>query len=157
MPSGNSAITRAALDERVVEPAILFRVDDIGAAGDDRDRAAVQRAEMGGRVDAARHPRPDDDPGFAKPGGQLARNAAPIGGGIARADNRDDRHLQQRGIAEHGQNRRRILDRRQRRGIIRLAPAHKARAEAGERRQFRLHVAQAHRHDRTRQAWQRLQ
>jgi hypothetical protein len=56
--------------------------------------------------------------------------------------------LQQCGIAEHGQDRRRVLDRGQRRRIIRLAPAQNGGAEAIERGELRFRVAPAHRRDR---------
>jgi hypothetical protein len=45
-------------------------------------------------IDAARHARDDDNPGFAEPGRELIGNAPPIGRGVARADHRDHRCMQ---------------------------------------------------------------
>ena len=94
------------------------------------------------RVDAARHARGDDDAGLAEPGGQLAGEPPAIGRGVARADHRDDRRdRQQFGAAEHGQHRRRILDRGEQRRIERLAPAQQPSAEPLDRGEFRLGLA----------------
>ena len=148
---------RAALAQGVVEAAVFLRVDDVGAAGDDRDRAAVERTEMRRRIDAARHPRHHHDARLAEPGGQLARDAAAVGRGVARPDHCDHRRLQQLEIAQHGQHRRRVFDGGQRRRVSGLAPAHQRRAEAIERAQLRLGIAQTHRRDPARQLSQSVE
>ena len=60
-PGGISETTAPCLDEPGVQVAHAGGVRGLGAAGEDRDgRAAgprLQRAEMGGRVDAQRHAR----------------------------------------------------------------------------------------------------
>jgi hypothetical protein len=72
-------------------------------------------------------------------------------------DHRDHRRLQQLGMAQHGQYRRRVLDRGQACRVERLTPAHQARAEAVERRQFRLGLTPRHRGDRAGQPRQRVE
>ena len=82
---------RAVPRERLVQPAILLGIDDVDAAGDDRDRAGLEGSEMRGCVDAAGKPGDNDDPGLAQPGGKIAGEAAAIGRGVARADHRNHR------------------------------------------------------------------
>ena len=95
VPGGNSATTAPLLAERVVEAAVLLGIDDVDAARARRRPALVERAQMRRRVDPARQARDDDDARFAERGRQLAREAAAVGRGVARADHRDDRRPQQ--------------------------------------------------------------
>ena len=91
MPSGISATTAPCSAMRIVERAILLGVDDVDAAGDDRDRAGGERAEMRGGVDAARQAGDDDDALLAELGGEVLRQPSAVGRGVARADHRDHR------------------------------------------------------------------
>jgi len=113
-------------------PATGFWLD-IGTAGDDGNRAGIERAEMRSGIDSAGHSRDHDDACFAQPGGKLAREAAAIGRGVAGADHRDHRREQHFRVAEHGQCRRRVLHRNQGRRVVRLAPADQPCAEPVER------------------------
>ena len=130
LPSGNSATIAPCRRKRLVEPAVLLGIDDIDAAGDDRDGAGRERAQMRGGVDAAGEPGDDDEPALAERGGELAGEAPAIGRGVARADHRHHRPLEPLGPAEHAQHRRGILDLGERIRIGGLAPAHEAGAEA---------------------------
>jgi hypothetical protein len=109
------------------------------------------------RIDAAGEAGDDDDPRIAEPGGKLAGEPAAVGRSIARADHRDHRREDHLRAAEQGQHRRRILDRGERGGIERLAPAQEAGADPFDRGEGRLGVAPAHRNRRPRQAWQRVE
>ena len=99
---------------------VLGRVADIDPAGDDGDRARLERAGMGGGVDAARQAGRDSDPGLAKPLCDRARDTLAVRRSIARADDRDDRRIAQRRRAGERNQRRRILRRRQAPGIVGL-------------------------------------
>ena len=65
-------------------------------------------------------------PASPERGGEVAREPAAIGRGVARADHRDDRAPQQFGPPEHGQDRRRVLDRRERRSDRPARPSRRA-------------------------------
>ncbi len=71
----------------------------------------VERAEMRRRVDAACQAGDDDDAFLAELGREIARETPAVGRGVAGADHRDHRRQQHFGAAEHGQYRRRVLDR----------------------------------------------
>ncbi len=51
---------------RTLQPLIFGRVEDVDAAGDDRDGPGLQRSVMGGGVDAAGEAGDDDGAGFAE-------------------------------------------------------------------------------------------
>ena len=143
---------RAVARERLVQVAVLLGINDVDTTGDDRDRAARQGPQMRRRVDAAGQPRDHDDASLAQPGGEVAGDAAAVGRGVARANYRDHRGEHQPAehfrAAEHGQQRRRILDRGESARIERLAPADDAAAKPFDRHQFHLGVAAGRRGNR---------
>ena len=78
VPSGISATITPCSRERVVEPAVLLGIDDVDAAGDDRDGAGVERALMRRGVDAAGQTRDDDEPGRAEPAASSRAKRRPL-------------------------------------------------------------------------------
>ena len=80
-----------ALVQRRLPLLVFRRVEDVDAAGDDADRAAVQRAVVRRAVDPAGQARDDDQVLLPEIVRQAAREAARGRRGIARADDRDRR------------------------------------------------------------------
>jgi hypothetical protein len=111
---------------------MLWRIDLIEAAGEDRDRAGGEGTLMRRGIDAAREARHHHEAGDPQIARQFLGQLAAADGGIARADHADRRTQQQGGIAAQRQQRRRILDGRERLGIARLAQGQEQPAEAGE-------------------------
>ena len=107
----------ALLADFLAENRVFRRVDHIDAARHDRDGAGFQRGEMGRRVDPPCEAGDDDVSGFAQLMRQLLRHPGSKRGGVARADDRDHRLLQERGIADAPENRGRIGDLRQMFGV----------------------------------------
>ena len=110
-------------------PACSARIDAVMAAGEHRDRAGREARAMRGGIDAARETRDDDEAGVA----EIARQplGEPHAGrrGIARADDRDHRQGERRGVAAHRKQRRRVVDHLQAQRIVRLADATRRDAE----------------------------
>ena len=135
---GLLADRRAAGGDFLIKRGVLLRIDDVDAAGKHRHGPGFQRALMGRRVDAARHARYHHQPGAAELGADPAGEAASRGGGVAGADHGHAPPGHQMGMTDHLDDRRRIGDRRQRAGVIGLAPADQPRAGIGERGEFLL-------------------
>ncbi len=93
-----------ALEERLV----LARIDAVLPAGEHRDRAALERSEMGLGVDAAREPRYDDEARLAEVAGEPFGEAQAERRSNARADDRDHRAAQHGKAAAHPDQRRRV-------------------------------------------------
>ena len=110
VPGGISASTSPRSYDRLLPRLVLGRVEDVDAAGDDADRAALQRAVVRGAVDPAGEAGDDDQVLLAEVVGQPAREAAGRRRGIARADDRHRRPVEQVEIALGDQQRRRILE-----------------------------------------------
>jgi hypothetical protein len=90
------------------------------------------------RVDAAREARDHHQAGL----GQLARQRfcqhAAMGAGVAGADDRHGRSREQRGLAEHGEQRRRVGDLGQAHRIVGLDPGDQVRAQGLQRLELGL-------------------
>ena len=112
---------QAALADLPLPLGILGRIDDVDAAGDDRNRAGFKRSVVRSRIDAARQARDDRDILHAQPLRKLAREAAGRGGGVARADHGDGAFLQKVRVSQHRDDRRRVVDVCQRQGVVGLA------------------------------------
>ena len=80
-----------ALGHRLLPRLVLGRVEDVDAAGDDADRASLQRAVVRRAVDAAGKARHDDQVVLPELVGKPARKAARGGRSVARADDRHRR------------------------------------------------------------------
>ena len=122
-PSGISRHGRAARAAMRFEQAdMLGRIDAVVAAGEHRDRAGREARAMRGGIDAARQAR-DDARSRRSPRSRASRSAnfTPARRGIARADDGDQRPRQHGGVAAHREQRRRVVDHAQARGIVRLA------------------------------------
>ena len=112
VPSGNSdtSAPRAAIG--LIQSRVPLRIDDVDAAAEHRDRrsGAAQRAAVRGGVDAERKAARDRQAGVA----ERAREALGVGrslrGGVAAADDCEPAAREQRGIAEHVEQRGRIGD-----------------------------------------------
>src|SRR5215469_2241553 len=102
---------RSLARERLMQSAVLLRVDDIEAAGDDGDAAGFEGAKMGCGIDTTRQARHDDDAALPKRGREVAAEAPTIGRGIARPDHRYNWAFEQFGPAKHRKHRRRVFDR----------------------------------------------
>src|SRR5690349_1801090 len=127
---------RAALRERLVEPPVLFGIDDVDAARDYPDRSGRERALVRGGVDTACEAGDDDEPGGAELARQLLGEAAPEGRGVAGADDRHRAALEEGRLAFEGQDRRRVGHLREERRILRLAPADEAGADPVQGREL---------------------
>jgi len=136
---------RSLTRQRLMEPTILFWIDDIDTAGDNCHAAGLEGTQMRGGIDPARQARDDDNSGLTERSSEFAADAPADGRGVAGSDDRHDRPAQQLGPPEHGQKRRRILDRRKSARIQRLAPADHPRPSAVERSQFDLGRGPSHR------------
>ena len=101
------------------------------AAG--RERALVRR-----RVDAAGEAGNHHQPRLGQLLAQRFCQHAAMRAGIAGADDRDGRRREQRGLAEHGQQRRRIGDLGEACGIFRLGPRDQVSAQRLERLELGL-------------------
>jgi hypothetical protein len=97
--------------QRVVEPAILLAIDNIDAAGDDRRGTRIDTTEMGRGIDTAGQPGNDDEPALTESGCEFTSETPAVGRGVARADDRYHRMIQQLDPSEHSQDRRRVFDR----------------------------------------------
>ena len=84
---------------------------------------------MGGGIDPAGQARHNGDAALPERGGEVAAKAPAIGRGVARPDHCHDRAAQQLGPPEHGQDRRRIVDRCEPARVSWLAPADEPRPE----------------------------
>ena len=93
---------------------------------------------MGARVDAAGHARDHDQAALAQVGRELTGETAAVGGGVAGADDGHHALLQQVSVAPDSNQGRRVVDRGQRFGIVRLAPGKELRADLRERFQLAL-------------------
>ena len=118
-----------ALEHRPLPRLILGRIENVDAAGDDADRAAVQRAVMGRAVDAAGQAGDDDQSLAAEVVGQPAREAAGRGGSVAGADDGDGRPVEHRQIALGDEQGRRVVLLGQQARIEALPERQVARAE----------------------------
>ena len=84
VPSGNSARIAPSPRERLVQPAILLGIDDVDAAGDDRDRAGLEalrdaprrRCRAQGRRRRRSRPRPARRRDRGRSGGRWPRRCA---------------------------------------------------------------------------------
>src|SRR5205807_5013516 len=74
---------RALARQCLVQPTVLFGVDDIDPTGDDGDAAGFERAQMGGGIDAAGQARHNGDAALPERGGEVAAKAPAIGRGVA--------------------------------------------------------------------------
>jgi hypothetical protein len=83
-----------------IERLVLRRVDHVEAAGHNGHGAGFQGADVGRRVDPARHARGHDEARRAQPGRQIARQAPAVGRGVARADHGDGLALQEAEITQ---------------------------------------------------------
>ena len=102
---------------------------------------------MGGGVDPAGEAGDHDKPAAPELCCKTLREPPTIRRGVARADDGNHRPPQQFGIAEHSQNGRRILDRRESARVPRLAPANEPGAGAVQRSQLGLRAGPAWRGD----------
>ena len=101
---------QAAFVHGLLPRLVLGRVEDVDPAGDDSDRAAVERAVMRRAVDPAGEARDDDEVALAEIVSKAAREAARRRRGIARADDRHRRPVEQVEVALRHQQRRRVLE-----------------------------------------------
>ena len=118
-----------ALVEGLLPLLIFGRVKDVDAAGDDRDRPAIEGPVVGGAVDPAGQPRHDDQVALAKIVGEAAREAAGCRRGVAGADHRDRLPIEQANLPLRDQQRRRILQLCQQARIEALPERQPLRAE----------------------------
>ena len=93
---------------------------------------------MRGGIDSAGKTGDHDEPALPEFRGKVARNASAVRRGVARTDHGHHRPLQQLGLAEHGQDRRCVLDRGKRTRITGFAPADEPRADAVQRGELSL-------------------
>ena len=87
----------ASLEHRLLPRLVLWRVEDVQAAGDHADRAGLQRPVMSRAVDPACEAGDHDRALLAEIVGELARKAASGRRGVARTDDCDQRLVQQAG------------------------------------------------------------
>ena len=120
---------RAGFEDALEQLGVLGRIDHVDAARHHRHCAGRQRPLVRARVDAAGEARDDDEPLAAEVGGDLPGEAVAAGRRVARADDRDHVLAQELPVAAHGNQRRRIGKRRQRRRIIGLAERDQARPQ----------------------------
>jgi hypothetical protein len=109
-PGGCSATSRPRSAMARCRALVLGRIEDVDAAGDDRDRSGLERAVVRGGVDAAGEPGDDDRARLAERLGEAAGEAAGGGGGVARAHERDGGPVEQGQMAFDDQSRRRGLE-----------------------------------------------
>src|SRR6266702_3351990 len=119
------------------------RIDAIMAAGEHGDCAAFNARAMRSLVDAAREPRDDDKAGLAEFASELAGELQPCAGGVARADDRDNRPHQGFCVAPYGEQRWRVVERRQPCRIAVLAGCEPGDAELAARGQLGLRLVRA--------------
>ena len=108
-------------DDLVGERGVLGRIDARVAAAEHGDGAGRKAGAVGGGVDAARQPGDDAEAGLAEIARDGLRELDAGGRGVARADDGDQRPVQDRGLAAHGDQRRRVVDHGEPQRIVRLA------------------------------------
>ena len=116
------------------------RIDAVVAAGEDGNSAGHEGGAVGGGVYAAGEARNDAEAGLAEIARQPFRELAAGGGGVAGADNGDPGARECVTLAAHGDQRRRIIDHLQTRGVVGFSKRDQADAEAGRRFQFAFGV-----------------
>jgi hypothetical protein len=96
---------QASLGHDLLPSLILRRIEDVETASDDADRTRLERSIMGRAVDAACETGNHDHTLLPEVVGQLAREAARRGGGVARHDHCHERPVEQLQVALDGQHR----------------------------------------------------
>ncbi len=147
---------RAVPRERLVEAAILLRDRRCRRR---RRRPRPSRSASAPRCAAASMPRASPEtttiPASPSPAARSRARRRPLAEALRAPTTATIGARSISASAEHGQHRRRILDRGERARIERLAPADEAAAEAFDCRQFRLGLAPAHGDHRARRRCRR--
>lgn len=110
----------AALGDGSVETLVLRRIDDIDAAGDDRNRAGGQCGLMSRGIDASGEPRGNRIAPISNLLRKHAGEVTTVGGRIARANDGDRGSSQDLRLSEDGDHRRRVIKRGERARVIRF-------------------------------------
>jgi len=126
---------------------ISVHVEVDGTAGLLAASGLLETAQMRCSVDPAGKTGDHDEPAEPELRGEVAREASAVRRGVARTDHGDHWPLQQLGFAEHGQNRRRVIDRGEGTRITRLAPADEPRPGAVECGELGLGLGAGYRGD----------
>jgi hypothetical protein len=127
-----------AFKHRPLQRLILRRVEDVDPARDHAHRAFVQRPGMSRRIDPAGEPRHHRDPLARQLMGQAASEAAGGRAGVAGADQRHQRSVEQPGVTLDDQQGRRVVDLSQRARVQPLSEHQVAGAERLHPRQLAL-------------------
>jgi hypothetical protein len=117
---------------------VLGRINVVVAACQNGDSSGCKGGMMGGGVDAASQTGRYRKTGFAELARNLLRELQSGSRCIARADDRDHGLRQNDGVAAHGDQRRRIVDHLQARGISRFAKRDEINPELVRGRHFAL-------------------
>jgi hypothetical protein len=118
--------------QNLVEKArVLRRIDAVLATGENGQRTGRNTGAMRGSVDAARQPGCGGKSRFTELARQPLGDFDACGSGIARADDRDQRHRQDAGVTADREQGRRVVDHLQPNGIVRLAECDEPDAEFG--------------------------
>jgi hypothetical protein len=128
----------AAARQRIVQAAVFLRVDDIDTAGNYRDAACLEGSQMSGGIDPTGKTRHDDDSRPAERSREVAAKTPAISRGVACPHDRHHRPLQKLWPADHGQDRRRIVDRGKRARVEGLAPTDYSGASLAQGGEFSL-------------------
>jgi hypothetical protein len=139
-------------DNAVQEIEVIGGINPFMTAGQHRDRAACKTGVVRRRVDAARQPRDDAEAGLAQRAREAFGEFHAGGRGVARADNGDQGPVQDRGLAAHRDERRRVVDHLQTLRVIRLAEADEFNAAGAGGFQFLFGVLERTNARRPRQA-----
>ncbi len=132
---------------------MLGRVGAIEPAGNCRDSPTGPKcAFMRGGIDATRKAGHDSKPGGRQLLGQGLGHPSSVRRGIAPAHDGDRTARENRGIAEHLQHRRRILEQRQKRRIISLPEHQKPATQLCQKFQLALRVGDSEDPGRSRPA-----
>src|SRR3546814_12179180 len=85
MSGGISDVCSSDLN-RGIEIGVLFGIDHIDTAGENRGCAPLERTRMRGGIDSAREPRGDDQAGTGEFRGESLCKGSAVDRGVARAD-----------------------------------------------------------------------
>ena len=154
-PGGISETTRPCSRMRSRRAGVLLRIDVVDPARHDRDgpgavRSGGERALMRRAVDPAREAGDHAPARRRQPVRQVARQLLPLPEALRAPTMATHGSVSRDVVAEQDQARRRILDRRERRRVVRLAQEDIARAELRGVRQLRLDLLDRRRHQRPR-------
>ena len=139
-PKRHLADEAAALADLALQLLVLGRIDVVEAAGEHGDGAGVDRRLVRHAVDAARQARGDDEAGAADLVRELARQLGAGRRALSRPDDGDGRPQQEGDVALGVEQRRRRLERGQRRRVLRLADEHELGAAALRALELRLRL-----------------